>query len=219
MHLVYINPNATQAMTDSVVAVAKTAVPQAKITGLTNTDGPAAIEGPTDGEKAVPGVLNLVNKAQTMGADIIVIACFDDTALPQARAIATCPVLGIGQSAFTVASLIGGQFGIVTSVAQAVPVIKANLVASGFNDTCACVRASGLAVLDIEDGGEDMLEHLSGAIRDAKHDTNCRTIILGCAGMAMHHRTLSTRTDVVLVDGVAASAHLAVAAARVATQV
>jgi len=131
MHVVYINPNATQAMTDSVVAMASKAAPQAKITGLTNTNGPETIQGAEDGDAAIPGVLNLVTHAQDLGADAIVIACFDDTGLIDARRLADCPVLGIGQSAYTMASLIGGDFSVVTSVDAAVPVLSQNIAKTG----------------------------------------------------------------------------------------
>lgn len=213
MHLVYINPNATEAMTRSVVSVAAKAVPQLKITGLTNTKGPAAIEGPQDGAAAIPGVLECVAKAQAMGADAIIIACFDDTGLAEARNLATCPVLGIGQAAYTMASLLSGAFCVVTSVEAAVPVIEDNIQSSGFSGNCAQVRASGLAVLAIEEGGEDMLDHLSQAILETKHHAQCQAVILGCAGMAMHRAALTKRTGAILIDGVIASAHLAVAGA------
>ena len=218
MHLVYINPNATEAMTDSVVnvatkTVATNTVPQVRITGLTNTKGPAAIEGPQDGEAAISGVLELVAEAQSIGADAIVIACFDDTGLSEARGLATCPVLGIGHSSYTMASMLGGGFCVVTSVEAAVPVIKGNIKSSGFDENCTLVRASGLAVLAIEQGGEHVLDHLSQAILKAKGQSKCETVILGCAGMAMHHGVLTERTGAMLIDGVVASTHLAVAAA------
>lgn len=213
MHLVYINPNSTEAMTHSVVAVAARNAPQVQVTGLTNTKGPAAIEGPEDGDAAIPGVLQLVAEAQLVGADAIVIACFDDTGLSQARSLATCPVLGIGHSAYTVASLQGGGFCVVTSVENAVPVIKGNIETSGFGENCTLVKASGLSVLTIEQGGEEMLDQLSQAILEAKDQYICQTVILGCAGMAMHHGVLARRTGTKLIDGVVASTHLAVAAA------
>lgn len=215
MHLVYINPNATVAMTDSVVETAKTALPNARVTGLTNTNGPVAIEGPEDGQAAIPGVLDLVQQAQSLGADAIVIACFDDTGLAQARDIATCPVLGIGQSAYMIALLAGGQFSVVTSLPVSVPVIEENIASFGFAQSCASVRASGLAVLAIEEGSEQTLEQLAQAILQAKQQDSCQTVILGCAGMAALRGNLTARTGVTLVDGVVASAHLAVASVSV----
>lgn len=211
MHLVYINPNATAAMTDDVVAVARAAVPQARVSGLTNTDGPPAIQGAEDGEAAVPGVLARVAEAEALGADAIIIACFDDTGLEEAQNAAACPVLGIGQAAYMIAHLTGGQFAVVTSLQVSVPVIEDNIERSGFGRFCASVRASHLPVLEIEKGSEDTRRTLSAAISAAQAATNCRSVILGCAGMAPLRDDLEARTDLTLIDGVAASARLAVA--------
>ena len=104
MKLAYINPNATASMTDGILEVARAAVSGAEIFGLTNDDGPAAIEGPEDGAAAVPGLLARIPVARDMGAEAVVIACFDDTGLEEAQAMAGCPVLGIGHSAYTMAS-------------------------------------------------------------------------------------------------------------------
>ena len=142
MRLVYINPNSTAAMTDSIVGVARAALPEAVVEGLTNTAGPPAIQGPEDGDAAVPGVLDLVRGAS--GADAIVIACFDDTGLAEARGAAACPVLGIGQAAYLMAAVMGRRFSVVTSLAVSVPVIRGNIEAAGFGAACLSVRASGL---------------------------------------------------------------------------
>ncbi|SEK22156.1 aspartate/glutamate racemase family protein [Pacificibacter marinus] len=213
MHVVYINPNATEAMTQSVVDVAQRAVPFATISGLTNLTGPPAIEGAADGEAAIPGVLELVDKAQSMGADAIVIACFDDTGLDRARAAARCPVLGIGQSAFTMGAMLGQGFSVVTSVTLSVPVIQHNIKAQGFSQNCLGVHASGIAVLDIDAGSQPVREKLAAAIVAAQRHDNSDAVVLGCAGMAPLLGDLEARTGIKLIDGVAGSALLAVSAA------
>ena len=209
MRLVYINPNATVSMTEGIVAAARAACPGAEIHGVTNIDGPPAIEGPADGERAVPGVLALVEAAR---ADAIVIACFDDTGLAEAQAAARCPVLGIGQSAYLMAVLLGRRFAVLTSVAAAVPVIEGNIAAMGFAGQCAGVRASGLAVLDIDAGTEPVRARLAAGILQAQ-EGGAQAVVLGCAGMAPLRGDLAARTGVALIDGVAASAHLSLAAA------
>jgi allantoin racemase len=212
MRIVYINPNATRAMTDSIVGVARQALPKAEILGLTNTDGPPAIEGPDDGDAAIPGVLDLVRSAQE--ADAIVIACFDDTGLAMARQAATCPVLGIGQSAYLMAQILGQRFSVVTSVEVSVPVIRSNIQASGFGASCVSVRASGLPVLEIERASTATRERLADAIRDTAHTDGAGLIVLGCAGMAALRADLAHRSQTTLIDGVTASAVLAEAAWR-----
>lgn len=214
MHLVYINPNSTQAMTDGITQVARRALPDAQITGLTNTAGPPAIQGAADGDAAIPGVLDLIGDAEAMGADAIIIACFDDTGLAEARQRAACPVLGIGQAAYTIAAMSGGKFSVVTSLAVSIPVIEGNISATGFAGNCAAVRASDLDVLTIEAGSEATRQTLAAAIRQTGAQDGCRSVILGCAGMAPLHADLSRRTGLPLIDGVTASAHLAAAAAR-----
>ena len=209
MRLLYINPNATVSMTDGIVAAARAACPGTEITGVTNTEGPPSIEGAEDGERAVPGVLARVAEAQT---DAIVIACFDDTGLAQAQAVARVPVLGIGQASYLMAAMLGKRFGVVTSVQAAVPVIEGNIAASGFAGLCSGVRASGLAVLDIDEGTEAVRAHLAAEILRAR-DGGAEAVVLGCAGMAPLRSDLAARTGVPLIDGVAASDHLALAAA------
>lgn len=211
MKLVYINPNATASMTRAIVAEARAALPDAEIIGVTNTDGPPAIEGPEDGDRAVPGVLGHVRAAAD--ADAIVIACFDDTGLDEARQVAPCPVLGIGQAAYQMASLLGARFCVVTSLAVSIPVIRANIEARGFSGGCAGVEASGLPVLTIDEASEETRGQLSDSIRRARADTGAQAVVLGCAGMAPLRADLQRRSGVTLIDGVAASAHLARAAA------
>lgn len=211
MRLLYINPNSTEAMTQGVLAVARAALPEAEVTGLTNTGGPPAIEGPADGAAALPPLLELV--AANRDADAIVIACFDDTGLEQARALAPCPVLGIGQSAYVMATLLGWRFSVVTSLSVSIPVIEGNIAAQGFAGGCASIRASGLPVLTIDEGSETTRDRLARAILSARNDDGAEAVVLGCAGMAPLQADLSARSGVPLIDGVAASAQLARAAA------
>ncbi|RWR30347.1 HyuE hydantoin racemase [Sinirhodobacter populi] len=209
MRLLYLNPNSTEAMTRSVVAVAQAAVPEAEVIGWTNHEGPPAIQGPEDGAAAVHGLMAMLPGARETRADAIVIACFDDTGLAQMRAAAHCPVLGIGQSAYVMAGLLGERFSVVTTLAVSVPVIEGNIARLGHAHACAAVRASGLPVLTVEEGGEPARARLAEEILRAREEDGVGIAVLGCAGMAMLRSDLALRTGMVLVDGVAASARLA----------
>ena len=211
MRLLYINPNASEAMTRSIERIARQACPGAEIAAVTNRDGPPAIEGPEDGAVAIPGLLELVRHAQ---ADAVIVACFDDTGLAEARAIANCPVLGIGQASYVMAQLLGRRFSVVTSVAAAVPVIQGNIDVGGHAQSCTSVRASGLPVLTIEEGDEETRRHLADEIRRTRDRDRAEAVVLGCAGMAALAQDLSERTGMLLIDGVSAAAQLAQAVAR-----
>lgn len=208
MRLLYINPNSTETMTDQVVAVARAAVPEATVSGWTNHAGPPAIQGPEDGAAAVAGLMSMLPAAAAAGADVIIIACFDDTGLDDLRAAAHCPVIGIGQAAYVTAALARGGFAVVTTLQVSVPVLEANITRYGLSSACTAVLASGLPVLTVEQGGEAVLARLSDSIADAVAG-GAKAVALGCAGMAHLRADLMARTAVPLVDGVAASAHLA----------
>ncbi|KPP91423.1 MAG: Hydantoin racemase [Rhodobacteraceae bacterium HLUCCA08] len=212
MRIAYINPNATRTMTRAVVDTARRVLPGVDILGFTNSDGPPVIEGAADGAAAVPGVLARLETARAQGADAIVIACFDDTGLAEAQAHADCPVLGIGQSAFAMAQLLGLRFSVVTSVAAAVPVIEGNIDRLGFAGTCVSIRASDLPVLTIEAGAPATVARLAQEIDTAGRDDGAGCVILGCAGMSALKPALDRQATVPLIDGVAASACLARAA-------
>ncbi|PWJ21615.1 aspartate/glutamate racemase family protein [Jannaschia seohaensis] len=214
MKIAYINPNATEAMTDGIVATARAALPEAEIVGLTNTRGPAAIEGPADGAAAVPGLLDLLPVARQAGAEAIVIACFDDTGLDAAREQAGCPVLGIGQSSYVMAQLLGLRFSVITSLPVSIPVIDGNIKAHGFGDLCASVRATGLPVLTIEKGAPETIDRIAAEIEAARREDGAGCALLGCAGMSPLMSVLAARTSLQLIDGVAASAHLAEAVVK-----
>lgn len=209
MRLLIVNPNSTEAMTEAAAAVAHQVLPEAEVLAWTNREGPPAIQGPEDGAAAVSGIMALLPRARAEAVDALVIACFDDTGLAEVRAAAHCPVLGIGQAAMHVAALLGGRFSIVTTLPVSVPVIEANVAAYGFGAACARVRPSGLAVLQVEAGGEAVLARLSEEIDAASGDDGAEAVILGCAGMAPLRPALQAGRDVVLVDGVAAACVLA----------
>ncbi len=209
MNLAYINPNATASMTDAIVATARKTLPDARIIGFTNTAGPAAIQGKADGDAAIPGLLDLLPVARARGADAIVIACFDDTGLAEARAQADCPVLGIGQASYTMASLRGLPFSVVTSVAAAIPVIEGNIASLGFTGLCASVRASGLPVLAIDEAAPETVDRLATEIENTHHRDGAGCVILGCAGMSPLKPVLEQRVRIPLIDGVESSVLLA----------
>lgn len=218
MRLLYINPNSTAHMTDGIVAVARATLPDVEVIGWTNAEGPPAIQGPEDGDAAVAGILRLLPAARDARADAIVIACFDDTGLAQMRDAAHCPVIGIGQAAYHAAALLGHRFSVVTTLAVSVPVIAGNIAAYGFARHCARVRASGLGVLEVEAAGDAAMQRLADELAQAEAADGVSAAILGCAGMAPLRQRLQAQSGLHLIDGVASSAVLGMALARIANR-
>lgn len=207
--IVLINPNSTQSMTDAMLATAQDAAPMAAFEGWTSHDGPPSIQGPEDGDVATEPLLALVRKASDRGASTIIIACFDDTALAEARRIARCPVIGIGQAAYHMAVLAGDRFSVVTTLAVSTPVLEDNIRAYGFGNQLARVRASNVPVLALEADPDATSDQIIEEIVAAVAEDAVQIIALGCGGMVDIAEKAAGKVDVKLIDGVRAAALIA----------
>jgi len=205
-HILIINPNATEAMTHSVVASACEVAPDIEITGWTSRKGPPAIQGAADGALAVPPLLDLIRSAG--GYDAIIIACFDDTGLAEAKAISAAPVIGIGEASYHAARLLGHRFSVVTTLPISLPVLEANIKATGFAEICGAVRASDVPVLELERDPEAAFKAIRAQAILALAEDDVSAIVLGCAGMTGLRESLAD-LDAEIIDGVRAAVTLA----------
>lgn len=190
-------------MTEKIAAAARlVASPETVIHAATSQMGPASIEGYYDDALALPGLLDAVRRAEAEGGDGHIVACFDDTGVDAARALARAPVIGIGEAGFHMASLIAHRFSVVTTLSRSVPVIEANLERYGLMRRCARVRASEVSVLELEDPASDARARISAEIGRAVREDHAEAVVLGCAGMADLARQLGEEHGVPVIDGV-----------------
>ena len=206
MDILVVNPNTTVSMTEKIRRAAeRAAAPGTRIVAVNPPVGPESIEGFYDDALAVPGLLAEIAKGEAQGVSAHVIACFDDTGLDAARALAA----GIGEAAFHAASLVAGRFAVVTTLARSVPAIEFNLLRYGLAARCARVRAADVPVLALEERQTDACRRIDAQIAAAKSDDGAEAIVLGCAGMADLAAELATRHGLPVIDGVAAGVALA----------
>ncbi|MDB5563390.1 MAG: Asp/Glu/hydantoin racemase [Hyphomicrobiales bacterium] len=170
--------------------------------------GPASIQGPEDGEAALPGLFAEIERAGD-DFDAIIIACFDDTGLYEARRRTLVPVIGIGEAGFHAAMLVSARYSVVTTLSVSVPVIEENIARYGFAGRCGRVRASNVPVLELERPGSAARETISAEIAEALRQDGSDAIVLGCAGMADLAQLLANTHGVPVIDGVAAAVKLA----------
>jgi allantoin racemase len=210
MHLNIVNGNTTAAMTRTIaVAAAKAARPDTVIRAVESAFGPPSIEGAYDDAFAVPGILTRIAEGEAEGVDAHVIACFDDTGLDAARALANAPVVGIGEAGFHLASLLAHRFAVVTTLSRSVPVLENNLLRYGLERRCARVRAADVPVLELDNPASNARARIGTEISRALEEDHAEAIVLGCAGMADLAASLSAEFGVPVIDGVAAAVVLA----------
>ncbi|MER9243938.1 aspartate/glutamate racemase family protein [Mesorhizobium sp. M0633] len=127
--------------------------------------------------------------------DAHIIACFDDTGLDAARAIATKPVIGIGEASLHAVSLVAHSFCVVTTLSRSVPIIEDNIRRYGFSHRCRRVLASDIPVLDLERPESGASERISELIREGIR-LGAEGVALGCAGMAEFASALQRKHDI-----------------------
>ena len=215
LEILVVNPNTTRSMTEKIGRAAqRAAAPGTRIRATQPEMGPASIEGFYDEAFSVPGLLAEIARGEADGVAAHIVACFDDTGLDAARSLASAPVIGIGEAAFHMASLVAHRFTVVTTLSRSIAAIEGNLVRYGLATRCAAVRAAEVPVLALEDRDAGAVGRIAAEIERAKADDRADAVVLGCAGMADLGQELSASHGLPVVDGVAAAVVLAEGLAR-----
>jgi allantoin racemase len=210
MRILIVNPNTSVAMTEKIGAAARAvAASGTEIIAVNPADGPVSIEGYYDEAFSVPGMLAEIGKGEAAGVSAHIIACFDDTGLEAARCLASAPVIGIGEAAFHLASLVARRFAVVTTLSRSIAAIETNLMKYGLAGRCAGVRACEVPVLALDDPASNASTQIGAEIERAKHEDRAEAVVLGCAGMADLAARLTEQHGLPVIDGVASAVKLA----------
>ncbi|MCP5152919.1 MAG: aspartate/glutamate racemase family protein [Ectothiorhodospiraceae bacterium] len=209
MRILVVNPNTTASMTEKIGVAARAAVsPGTEVVAVNPSMGPVSIEGYYDEAFALPGLLEEIARGEREGFDAHVIACFDDTGLDAARALARGPVLGICEAGLHLASMLGGRCAIVTTLSRSVPALEGLARRYGMAERTH-VTAAEVPVLALEDPSSGAEAKVRETIRRAIATHGADTVLLGCAGMADLARRLADDVGLPVIDGVSAAARLA----------
>ncbi len=157
----------------------------------------------------MPGLLAEIVQGDATGVSAHIIACFDDTGLDAARCIAQAPVIGIGEAAFRLATMLGHRFTVVTTLSRSIAAVENNLLKYGLASRCARVRACEVPVLSLDDPASNAVAQISAEIERSKREDHAEVVVLGCAGMADLAARLSETHGLPVIDGVACAVKLA----------
>ena len=205
MDIAVVNPNTTRSMTRLIEGAAlSVAGPSSRIIARTSRMGPESIEGYYDEVMAIPGLLKEITEAERDGADAAIIACFDDTGLDAARTLAHIPVLGICESAVSLAAMVAKRFTVVTTLERSRVPVEELCQKYGMAERTT-VRASDIPVLALEDPNSGCRDRLRSEIANAIEFDSAEAIVLGCAGMADLAKTLESEFGMPVIDGVSAA--------------
>jgi len=206
--LALINPNTDPHHTEAMGAVALATLPEGcQVTAVNPERGPTSIESEADAVVAAAETAALVRSLPEH--DAYLIACFGDPGLDAARELVTAPVVGIGEAAYTAATLVGKRFGVVTTLPRSIPALEEAIEARGLLPRLAGILPLHIPVAEQGSGHPDTTEAIveTGGRLASVHGADA--LILACGGMADVARAVEQRVGVPVCDGVAFGAGIA----------
>lgn len=209
MRVLVINVNTTESMTEGITDQARrTARPGTEIVGLTPTFGAESVEGNVESYLAAVAVMDRV-LAYDEPFDAVIQAGYGEHGREGLQELLDVPVVDITEAAASTAMYLGHRYSVVTTLDRAVPLIEDRLLLAGLDRRCASVRASGMAVLELESDPERAVEAIVEQAAAAVREDHAEVVVLGCGGMAELESAVRARTGVPVVDGVAAAVTVA----------
>jgi allantoin racemase len=143
-------------------------------------NGTSTIESDLDIALAQPETIRLAREAEEDDVDACIVACFSDPGVDGAREAVSIPVIGEGQAALHVASLVAGRFSVITTWDQCIPRIRRLVDQRGFGNKLASVRSTGVGVMALSnDCVGRMVEESIKAVKQE----GAEAIVLGCTGI------------------------------------
>jgi allantoin racemase len=161
--------------------------------------GPLFIETEEHEKSAIPDLLRVIKEGEEKGYDGIIINCFGNPGLEEARKLVKIPVIGAGEASFLKIKEMERRFSVLTTVEEAVRRVKRNARKSGVEGFLVSVRPLGMHVLEL-----CQRERLRKALviegRKAVQVDHAEVVVLGCTGMAGNAEWLSKELGVLVVD-------------------
>ncbi|WP_339531508.1 aspartate/glutamate racemase family protein [Pseudomonas mucidolens] len=209
MRILVVNVNTTESITQAIAQQARSvAAAGTEIVGLTPFFGAESVEGNFESYLAAIAVMDRV-MAYEQPFDAVIQAGYGEHGREGLQELLNVPVVDITDAAASTAMFLGHAYSVVTTLDRTVPLIEDRLKLSGLYARCASVRASGLAVLELEEDPRRAVEAIVRQAELAVRDDKAEVICLGCGGMAGLDEEIRQRTGVPVVDGVTAAVTLA----------
>ena len=146
--------------------------------------GPRSIESSYEEYLSVPGTVERAIQAEKEGYDGLILGCFGDPGLNALREMVNIPVVGPGETAMHVASMLGRKFSIVTVFDSVVPSLERLAKVIGLDRRLASVRAVNIPVLELRHNIESTTARMTEASQRTIMKDSADVIVLGCMSMA-----------------------------------
>ena len=200
MRILMINPNTTVAVTQCMLAAARSAAAQAtELVALTAARGLPYIA--TRAEAQIGGAIVLEMLAENhVGSDAAIIAAFGDPGLMGARELFDLPVVGAAEAAMLTACMLGRTFSIVTFSRALGPWYRECVEIHGLTSRLASIRMIGRPFRSVADVQEEQQELLVSAANSAISEDEADVVIFGGGPLAGLAEKVKDRIAAPVVD-------------------
>jgi Asp/Glu/hydantoin racemase len=205
--ILIINPNSNKRITQGIDQAMDTFRVEygVNITCSTLADGPFGIETDEDISAVVPLIVNEIGKHDDY--DAFVIACYSDPGLDESRAASSKPVFGIQESAVSLSATFERRFGVLALRRESIQRHIAYIRQLGYQSFHAGERSLDVSV---EEAANDIrvLQKIIDTGRQLIEEDGAETLILGCAGLALHRQAAQLELGVPVIDPVQAAVQM-----------
>ena len=210
--ILVINPNSNDVVTKGLEAAL---TPLAykdgpEILCVTLKEGPFGVETQADADSVTMPLRRLIDADKTSAA--FVLACYSDPGLHVCREGAGArPVFGIAESGVLTALTRGNRFGVLAIKTRSIPRHIRYLRQMGLMDRLAGERPLEMSVADTA-SGEGTLAKMIAVGRELKEIDGADVVVMGCAGMARHRKSLEDALGIPVIDPTQAAVAMALGA-------
>jgi len=206
--ILVINPNSNQFVTQGLEAALKPLGFEGgpEIICKTLAEGPYGIESQADAESVTMPLRRLVESDNSSAAFII--ACYSDPGLQVCREATDRPVFGIAECGVLTALARADSFGVIAIAQRSIRRHMRYLRQMGLMDRLSSERPLNMSVAETA-SGEGTLARMIEVGRTLKDEDGAGAIVMGCAGMARHRRSLEAALGIPVIDPTQAAVAMA----------
>jgi Asp/Glu/hydantoin racemase len=202
LHILLVNGNSSQSVTDRLVGLAAAAAPQLEFRPLTPKGGPPYVSTPADYAMATDKVVETITlAAREDEPDGCIIACFGEPGLLEARRRFHFPIVGMAEASMLTAMQLGGKFAMVT-LGEHWPAMLHDLVkVYGVQDRCIGIEIIEGTPFELMANPQHAAESVIATA------TNCgaQTVIIGGAALTGLASAIGPLPGIQLIDCLQAS--------------
>jgi len=179
---------------------------------VTLADGPPSIQSERDADSVAAPLARLVADAERRVAAFVV-ACFGDPGLHAAREATRKPVLGVTESGFLAALMLGHRVGVIGMLPALIPRHSRSIRAMGIGERYAGERAVSLNIAHAPEEART-LHRMIEVARELREQDRADALVMGCVGFAQYRERIERAVGIPVVEPTQAAIALAIGRVR-----